>query len=128
MQQILKEHGIPASGVLAHGPVYTYARITMFTLVLVAMSKQSIYPLVLKWMLERNETLLGLGCGFRQEQRPLVAAGVPAVNLFGLDVVDAFTNLGIELFKDEDVLGLQFLIPNLLKGFPAQVEGKTDII
>jgi len=135
-REIIEAAGIPPDQVLEHVKnvrdqawnVYPYPCMGMFTFVMMLMSKQPLYPTILQRLLQNDETLLDLGCGFGQELRPLIHAGVPAKNLYGLDVVDGFVNLGFDLFKDKDVLGSQFVIADLLKGVPPQLEGKFNII
>jgi len=135
-RQMLEERGVPADQVLEHVQkvreqawvVFPYPCIGMFSFVKMLMSKQPMYPQVLERLLHKNETLLDLGCGFAQELRPLISAGVPATNLFGLDVVDGFINQGFELFRDKEVLGSRFYIADLLQGVPVELERGIDII
>lgn len=74
--------------------------------------------------------LLDLGCGFGQELRTLVAAGVPTTNLYGLDVSSGFIELGFELFRDKATMQPRFIITDLLASpaIPLQLGSKIDFI
>jgi SAM-dependent methyltransferase len=138
-RQILESYaGISPEQVLTHvqtirdqaWELYPYPCMGMFSFIKMRISRNPAYPTVLKRLLSNNEKLLDIGCGFGQELRTLVAAGVPATNLFGLDVSHGFIELGFELFRDKATMQSQFIIADLLASptVPPQLQGKLDLI
>jgi SAM-dependent methyltransferase len=138
-RQILESYaGIPPDQVLTHvqnirdqaWELYPYPCMGMFSFIKMRISKNPFYPTALKRLLSNNEKLLDLGCGFGQELRTLVAAGVPTTNLYGLDISDGFIELGFELFKDKATMQSQFTVADLLTSpaVPPQLDGKLDLI
>ena len=135
--------GIPSDQVLSHvqtirdeaWEMFPYPCMGMFSFVKMHISKNPAYPGVLKRLFDQDEhsdakaTLLDLGCGFGQELRTLIAAGVPTRNLYGLDVSDGFIELGFQLFRDKASMASQFVVADLLaSGVPANLVRKFDII
>lgn len=110
--------------------LYPYPCMGMFSFVKIHISKNPAYPAVLSRLLSQNETLLDLGCGFGQELRTLVAAGVPTTNVYGLDISDGFIELGFELFRDKATLQPQFITADLLASpaIPPQLDGTLNIV
>jgi len=138
-RQVLESYaGIPPEQVLAHvqrirdqaWELYPYPCMGMFSFMKMHISKNPAYAAVLKRLRSDNQKLLDLGCGFGQELRTLIADGVPATSLFGLDVSDGFVELGFELFKDKATMQSQFIVADLLTApaVPAQLDGNMDLI
>ena len=140
-RKILEEYaGIPPDQVLSHvqtirdqaWQLYPYPCMGMFAFIKMHIAKNPAYPAVLARLLDKtkNETLLDLGCGFGQELRTLVTAGVSTTNLYGLDISEGFVELGFELFRDKATMQSQFTVVDLLTSaaVPAQLDGKMDFI
>jgi SAM-dependent methyltransferase len=143
-RKILEEYaGIPPAEVLSHvqavrdqaWEMFPYPCMGMFKFVNMRISKNPAYGTVLKRLLvndDKNDeaTLVDLGCGFGQELRGLVAAGVAPTRLYGVDVSDGFVELGLELFRDKATMQSRFIITDLLNSpsVPAQLQGKVNFI
>jgi SAM-dependent methyltransferase len=138
-RQILESYaGVAPDHVLSHvqtirdqaWELYPYPCMGKFSFVKMHISKNPAYPTVLRRLLSQKEKLLDLGCGFGQELRTLVVAGVPTTNLYGLDISDDFIELGFELFKDKATLQPQFITADLLASpaIPPQLDGNLNII
>lgn len=73
-----------------------------------------------------------MGCCFGQEIRPLVAAGVPSSQLYGVDLRPEFFDLGYELFHDRESLETKFLAADIFDASPSnklnELAGKIDIV
>src|SRR2546429_6978531 len=127
-RKILEEYaGIPPAEVLSHvqavrnqaWEMFPYPCMGMFTFVKMRICKNPAYGTVLKRLLADDNTkgetaLLDLGCGFGQELRTLIAAGVTPTRLYGVDVSDGFIKLGLELFRDKATMQSRFVVSDLL--------------
>ncbi|KAJ5112605.1 hypothetical protein N7532_000650 [Penicillium argentinense] len=74
---------------------------------------------------------LDLGCCFAQEVRLLVSDGAFSQNVFGVDLVEDFINLGYDLFLDKEKINAKFLVSNLFDTdsiVSKELTGKLDII
>jgi SAM-dependent methyltransferase len=143
-RKILEEYaGIPPAEVLSHvqavrdqaWEVFPYPCMGLFTFVKMHISKNPAYGTVLKRLLANDNkkdkaTLVDLGCGFGQELRTLVAAGVAPTSLYGVDVSDGFVELGLELFRDKATMQSRFIVTDLLNSpsVPAQLQGKVNFV
>ena len=138
-RQVLESYaGIPPNQVLTHvqtirdraWELYPWPCLGLFSFVKTHISKNPAYPTVLGRLLAQNETLLDLGCGFGQELRTLIVAGVPSTNLYGLDISDGLIELGFELFGDKTTLQPQFVTadPLVSPAIPPQLNGTLNII
>src|SRR5271155_3507202 len=139
-RKILEEYaGIPPAEVLSHvqavrdqaWEIFPYPCMGMFTFVKMRISRNPAYGTVLKRLLANDETtFVDLGCGFGQELRTLVAAGVAPTRLYGVDVSDGFVELGLELFRDKATMQSRFIVTDLLNSpsVPVQLQGKMNFI
>ena len=98
-----------------------------------SISQSPTYPTVLARLINFNHTLLDLGCCFAQDLRKLVSDGAPRENLYGLELRQAFVDLGYELFQDRETFNCTFLIGNVLDdtaldGMLKGIMGKIDMI
>jgi SAM-dependent methyltransferase len=75
------------------------------------------YQLVLK-QVKSGDMFLDLGCGLGQDIRRLVYDGAPSENLIGLELRQAFVDLGHELFQDKSDLKSKFLVQNFFVDTP----------
>ncbi|KAI4159497.1 MAG: hypothetical protein LQ342_006576 [Letrouitia transgressa] len=88
------------------------------------------YPDVLQRVKE-GQSFLELGTCFGQELRKLVFDGAPSNNLYGVELVSDFVDLGYELFLDKKALQVTFLQADIMQqpqlGRP-ELEGQLDVI
>jgi len=123
MRKLLEERGIASADVLKHvqairergWKLFPYPCIGRFSFLKLLISHQSCYSQVLERLIKGKETLLDLGCALGQDVRHLVSAGVPADQIYGLDVTDGFIDLGYELFNDRASLKSRFIIADAVK-------------
>ncbi|KAL4792772.1 hypothetical protein BDV19DRAFT_391899 [Aspergillus venezuelensis] len=73
---------------------------------------------------------LDLGCGLGQDIRQLVHDGAPPQNLLGLELRQAYVDLGYELYQDKELLESTFLIQSFFTDTPdlTALAGKITII
>ena len=86
------------------------------------------YREVVERLTTTDQRFLDLGCGFGQDIRRLMFEGVPSSRLTGIDVTDAFIELGFQLFQDRVELRDRFLIADVTEELPAELSGKFHII
>jgi len=143
-RKILEEYaGIPPAEVLSHvqavrdqaWEMFPYPCMGMFSFVRMRICKNPAYGTVLKRLLaddnnKSERTLVDLGCGFGQELRTLVAAGVAPTRLYGVDISDGFVKLGLELFRDKATMQSRFIVMDLLNSpsVPTQLQGKMNFV
>jgi SAM-dependent methyltransferase len=143
-RKILEEYaGIPPAEVLSHvqtvrdqaWAMYPYPCMGMFAFVKMRITKHPAYGTVLKRLLANDDkkgetTLADLGCGFGQELRTLVAAGVAPTSLYGVDISDGYIELGFKLFRDKATMQSQFIVTDLLASpsVPERLQGKMNFI
>lgn len=78
-----------------------YPCIGMYRFLDLGLCKSPVYQEVLQRIMN-GEQFLDLGCCFGQETRQLINDGAPAENLHGSDLVQAFIDLGYDLFGDRN--------------------------
>jgi len=67
-----------------------------------SLAKRANYSQLVARLSRPGARLLDLGCGIAQDLRQLVADGVPATHLYGLEAQEGFLELGYDLFGDAD--------------------------
>ncbi|GIK05079.1 hypothetical protein Aspvir_009178 [Aspergillus viridinutans] len=75
------------------------------------------YQLILE-QTKAGNLFLDLGCGLGQDIRRLVYDGAPSENLIGLELRQAFVNLGHDLFQDKSDLKSKFLVQSFFADTP----------
>lgn len=80
--------------------------------------------------LKQGQTLVDLGCAFAQDVRQLVCDGVPAENLYGVELDERFVDLGYSLFLDREKLRSSFLVADVLEEHSDldRLDEKVDIV
>ncbi|KAL4951391.1 hypothetical protein BDW69DRAFT_186459 [Aspergillus filifer] len=73
---------------------------------------------------------LDLGCGLGQDIRQLVHDGAPSENIIGLELRQAYIDLGYELYQDKQTLQFNFLVQSFFTDTPelTNLAGRIDII
>ena len=74
--------------------------------------------------------MVDLGCAFAQDIRQLVCDGVPAENLYGVELDERFIDLGYGLFLDKEKLRSLFVVANVLEEHSDldRLDGKVDVV
>lgn len=122
-QNLLKNYsGFQAEEVLPHVlslraeafRIYHYPCIGQMRFLSFHIPRHPLFERVLEH-LRNNPTagFLDAGCCFGQEIRYLAHQGIPSRQLFGLDVEQAFIDLGYKLFRDKDRLEATFTLGDL---------------
>lgn len=80
--------------------------------------------------LRQGAKYLDIGCCLGQDIRKLVADGAPSENLYGVEILEGFVQLGYEFFRDKDTLKTQFLQADILdpNSQLQSLEGTVDFI
>lgn len=141
-RQLLETYShIPSDQVIPHilavreraWDIWPYPCLGKLNFLDLSISQSPSYSAILTRLTQSNHTLLDLGCCFAQDLRKLVSDGAPSENLYGLELRQAFVDLGYELFRDQETFKGKFLVANLLddaalSGVIGEVRGKFDII
>ncbi|KAE8362429.1 hypothetical protein BDV27DRAFT_146990 [Aspergillus caelatus] len=79
---------------------------------------------------EQGALFIDLGCGLGQDIRRLAYDGAPSENLVGLDLRNAITELGYDLFKDRDTSKARFISQDFFQNTLElrKMTGKAEII
>ena len=74
--------------------------------------------------------MVDLGCAFAQDICQLVCDGVPAENLYSVELDERFIDLGYGLFLDREKLRSSFLVANVLEEHSGldRLDGKVDVV
>lgn len=111
--------------------VKAYPCIGQFRFLDLSMMRLDVYPRILE-SLKSGGKLLDLGCCLAQDIRKLVADGVPAENLYGVEYEAPFIDIGYDLFKDRDTLKSHFMQGDVLEKSPEaplnKLKASIDII
>lgn len=76
--------------------------------------------------------MLDIGTCFGQEIRQLAANGAPTLNMYAVDLIPDFWELGYELFRDRERMHAHFFVADILDGKSSDslrvLKGRVDII
>ncbi|KDQ57217.1 hypothetical protein JAAARDRAFT_131509 [Jaapia argillacea MUCL 33604] len=93
---------------------YPYPCIRAFHYVNLMMSKNAVYPDIVREGKERGDTLfLDLGCCMGTDVRKLALDGYPARNILGCDLREEYITLGYKLFQDRKKSEIRFLAADI---------------
>src|SRR3569833_1440039 len=82
--------------------VYPWLCVGQFRFMDLSLAKRANYSQLVARLSRPGARLLDLGCGIAQDLRQLVADGVPATHLYGLEAQEGFLELGYDLFGAAD--------------------------
>lgn len=90
---------------------------------------QKRYPEI-RSRLQSGERFLDLGCALAQDIRQLIYDGVPADNLYGVDLEQGFIDVGYDLFLDKQSLISKFIAGDIFdtSSEVSQLDGTVDIL
>ncbi|KAL2828458.1 hypothetical protein BDW59DRAFT_49677 [Aspergillus cavernicola] len=114
--------------------IYQYPCIGQMRFLSFNLSSHPLYERVLEYLRTSPDAgFLDAGCCFGQEIRFLAHQGIPGRQLFGLDLEQAFIDLGYQLFQDKDRLDATFASGSLTVDNDSEeliqtIGGKIDII
>ncbi|KAL9013394.1 MAG: hypothetical protein Q9173_001910 [Seirophora scorigena] len=87
------------------------------------------YNEILHRLINKDASVLDIGCCFGQDLRFLAADGAPPAKMYATDIVSDFWELGYDLFRDKNSFCAEFIAADVLD--PASsltaLEGKVDI-
>ena len=80
--------------------------------------------------LKAGASILDLGCCFGQDLRYMTADGAPTQNMYAIDVVPEFWDIGLDFYRDLDSMKARFLEADILNpvSLHAELNGKIDVI
>jgi SAM-dependent methyltransferase len=95
-----------------------YPCIGQYRFTILTLHTHPLYPSIVERLKQPGAAYLDIGCCFGQDLRRLVHDGVPPENLAGVDIAPALMELGHELFRDRDTLGLRarFTVADVFSG------------
>ena len=76
----------------------------------------SCWPDIVKRAETSGAVVLDAGCGLGQDLRYLAAVGCPTEQMWALDLISAFCDLGYELFRDGEKMKANFVAADLVGG------------
>ncbi|KAJ5287485.1 hypothetical protein N7478_003171 [Penicillium angulare] len=97
--------------------VLRYPCFQQFLFLHLDLSRSPLYQEVTK-QARSGSLLLDIGCGLGQDLRRLVQDGAPGENLIGLEIQQAYIDLGYEFFQDNSTLECKFLVQDFFKDTP----------
>jgi len=93
--------------------VYPWPCIGRFKFALLSMHRLPQYGRIIE-KLKTGGRFLDVGCAVGQDLRYLVLNGCPSNNMFGIEKMQGFVDLGYGLWRDRDTLQAKFIVADLL--------------